>query len=160
MKPISSNSSINRAIRALPISWCTISRPRNQDVGLDLVALFQEPDDVVLLELVIVLIRVGAKLNFLDVDALLVFFRFVSLLLHLVAVLAVIHDPAHRRDRLRCYLYQVETAFFRGSNRRLWRHDSELGSVLVDYTDLSGANSVIDARLIYKALTSGESLHF
>ena len=76
----------------------------------DLVALFQESDDVILFELVIVLIRIGTKLHFLDRDVLLMLLRFVKLLVQLVEVLAVIHDPANRRGCSWRYLHQIQSA--------------------------------------------------
>ena len=79
---------------------------------LDFVALFQKSDDVILFEFVIVLIRVGPKLHFLDDDVFLMFFRFVKFFVQLVEVLSIIHDSADRRGCSWRYFYQVQAALF------------------------------------------------
>src|SRR6187402_1180453 len=71
--------------------------PPEEDSCLHLVALSQEADDVILLEYIIVLVRIGTKLHFLDRDVLLMLPRLVFLLVLLVEILAVIHDSANRR---------------------------------------------------------------
>ena len=69
-------------------------------------------NDVVLLELVVVLVRIRSKLDLLDGDALLMLSGFVSLPLHLVEVLPIVHDPANRWTAIGCDLDQIQTAFF------------------------------------------------
>ena len=83
-----------------------------KNARLHFVALFEKPDDVVLLELVVVFIRVGPKLHFLDDNVFLMFFCFVKFLVHLVEVLSIIHDSANRGIRSGSDLYQVQTALF------------------------------------------------
>ena len=61
------------------------------------IALSQEPDGVVLLELVVVIVRVRAKLQFLHLDHVLFFLGLVLLLLVLVLPLAIVHGLGHRR---------------------------------------------------------------
>lgn len=65
------------------------------DYSLDAIALFEEPDSVVLLEIVIVIVRVRAELEFLDLDDVLFALRVVLLLLVFVLPLAVIHGFGH-----------------------------------------------------------------
>ena len=59
--------------------------------------MLEEPDDVVLLEVVVMLVDAGAKLHLLDDDDLLLFLGLGLLFLLLEDVLAVIHDLADRR---------------------------------------------------------------
>src|SRR6185436_7467928 len=75
--------------------------PAEHDRDLDLVPLPQEPHDVALLGLVVVRADLRAELNLLDGDRLLVLARLLGLLLLVVAPLAVVHDPAHRRPGVR-----------------------------------------------------------
>src|SRR5262249_36606641 len=72
------------------------------------------------------LVRVRAKFYFLYRDVLLMLLGLMKLLIHLVKVLAVIHDPANRRVRSRRYLYQVQAPLFGNPQRLLRWHDSEL----------------------------------
>src|SRR5262245_58698457 len=92
----------------------------------DFVSLLQEPDDVIFLELVVMLIRVGTKLHFLDRDVLLMLLGLVKFFVHLVEVLTVIHDPANRRSGGGRYLYQVQALLFSDLQCLLRGHDSEL----------------------------------
>ena len=113
---------------------------------LDLVAVFNEALDVVLLELVIVLVHLRAELDFLDLDHLLVALRFAGPLLLLVLILAVVHDPADRRHGGRRDFDQVE-AFLSGKDESLGRrHDAELLPRVVDYADFTDSNPLIDAE--------------
>ena len=82
-----------------------------EDGGLYFVALFEEAEYVVLFELVIVLIGIGPKLHFFNRDVLLMFLRFVKLLIKLVKVFSVIHDSADRRVCSWRNLYQIQAAF-------------------------------------------------
>ena len=109
----------------------------------DLIALFQEPDDVILLEVVVVLIRVGSKLHFLYGDVLLMLFRFVKFLVQLVKVFAVVHDPANRRLCSGRYLNQVQATLLSDLYRLLWRHDSELLVLIVNDSDLSRPDALV-----------------
>ena len=118
----------------------------------DFVALFQEPDDVVLLKFVIVLIRVGSKLHFFDRDVLLVLLRFVKLLIHLIEVLAVVHNPAHRRIGGGRYLYQVQAALFSDLQRLLRRKDSELFVLVVYDANFASSNSLVHPNVFIDGL--------
>ena len=110
---------------------------------LDFVSLGQEADDVILLEDVIVFVRIRTKLHFLDRDVFLMLLGFVKLLVHLVEVLSVIHDPAHRRNCRGRYLYQVQAPLFGDLYGRLRRHDSELLVLVVDDTHFARPDSLV-----------------
>lgn len=81
------------------------------DVSLHLITLFQETDDVVLLEFVIVFVGVGPKLDLLDRDALLMLTGIVGLAFHLVEVFPIVHDPADRRTSVWSNLYEIQASF-------------------------------------------------
>ena len=67
--------------------------------GLDAVSLLQETDRVVLLEVVIVVVRIGAELEFLHLDNVLFLLGFVLFLLELVLIVAVVDCLGDGRDR-------------------------------------------------------------
>ena len=98
---------------------------------------------MVFLELVIVFVCVRAKLDFLNRDVLLMLLGFVLLLIELVEILPVIHDPANRRGCSGRDFYQIQTALFRDLQRRLWCKNSELFVVIIDDANLLGTNSVV-----------------
>ena len=114
-----------------------------KDGSFNFVALFQESDDVILFEFVIVLIRVGSKLHFFYSDVLLMLLRFVKLLVHLIEVLSVIHDPTDRRIGGGRYLYQVQAALFSDLQCLLRRKDSELLILVIYDSNLASSNSLV-----------------
>ena len=114
-----------------------------KDRRFHLISLFEEPDDVVLLELVVMLIGIRSKLHFLDRDVLLMLLGFVKFLVQLVKVLAVIHDPADRRLRCRRNFYQVQTPLLRDFDRSRRSQNSELLILIVNDANLASADSPI-----------------
>ena len=76
------------------------------------VTLLQETDDVIFFDFVIMFIRVGSKLHFFDRYVFLMLLGFVKLLVHLVEVFSVIHDPANGRSRSGSYLYKIQPPLF------------------------------------------------
>ena len=114
-----------------------------KDGSFNFVALFQESDDVILFEFVIVLIRIGSKLHFFDSDVLLMLLRFVKLLVHLIEVLSVIHDPTDRGIGGWRYLYQVQAALFSDLQCLLRRKDSELLILVIYDSNLASSNSLV-----------------
>ena len=132
----------NRAAKALTRHFATAK----EDRALDLVAFVEESEHVVLLRLVIVLVNVDAELNFLDDDLLLVLLGLAFLLFLLIKVLAEVKNAANRWLRSRRNLYQVETSFPGHFERFERRHDAELIRLVVDHSDLAGANTLIRAN--------------
>jgi len=118
----------------------------------DFIALFQKADDVIFLEFIIVLIRIGSKLHFLNRNIFLVFLRLMKLLVHLVEVLSVIHDSANGRRRRRRYLYQVQAPFFSDFKRRLRRHNSELLVLVVNDAHFASPDSLVDPNVFVDGL--------
>src|ERR1700722_10685331 len=128
-----------------------------EDGGLDLVAFLEEALDLLLLELIIVLVDLRAKLDLLDLDHLLVTPGLPRALLLLVLVLAEVHDPADGRDGSRGDFDQVEP-FLLGDGQRLRRwHDTELLAGIVDHADLPDADALVDSRAVVTAGTAIES---
>ena len=131
------------------MSGCAISRPRKR--RLDLVAFFDEPLNVVLLELVIVLVDLGPELDLLHLDDVLVPLRFARALLLLVLILPVVHDPADRGNGRGGDLHQVEP-FLSGDCQGLRRrHDAELLTRVVNHADFTDANAFVDAEPVVAA---------
>ena len=102
---------------------------------------------VALLGLVIVYPDLGSELDLLDVDLRLVLSRELCLLLQLVAVLAVIHDPRNGRVGLGRDFDEVEVLAVRVLACLIRRLDSELLPVFSDQADARDADRVVDARL-------------
>src|SRR5579863_403753 len=87
------------------------------------IAFLQEPDGVIFLEVVIVIVGVGAELQLLHLYDMLFLLGFVRLLLHLVLVVAVIDRLRDRRYRGRGHYHQIETKLLRPSQSGGSRHD-------------------------------------
>jgi hypothetical protein len=77
----------------------------------------------------------GAELDLLDVDLRLVLPRELRLLLLLVAVLAVVHDPRDRRVGLSGHLDEIEVLPVRVVTGLVRRLDPHLLTLLVDEPD-------------------------
>jgi len=118
--------------------------PSSKKYGcFDFISLFQESDNVILLELVIVIIRVRPELHFLDRNVLLVLLGFVKFLVQLVEVLSIVHDPANRGSCSRRHLYQVQASLFGHLYGLLRRHDSELVVVVVYDANLPSPDAMV-----------------
>ncbi len=79
---------------------------------LHLVAVFQKLEDVAHLDFVVVGVRVGTELDFLDLDDLLLLAGLGFLLLSLVLELAIVHDLANRRVGVWRNFHQIQPGFF------------------------------------------------
>src|ERR687895_59367 len=122
---------------------CVLRRPQDLDLG----ALVKEPHDVVLLGLVILGCDLRPELDLLDVDLRLVLPGELGLLLLLVPVLPVVHDPGDRRPRLRSDLDEIEVLAVGVVERLCRRLDPDLGTVLVDQPHLWNPDPLVDPRL-------------
>src|SRR5262252_7039329 len=130
-----------------------------EDGRLDLVSLLEEPQHMILLGFVVVVIHVDTKLHFLDRDRLLVFLGLALALFLLVQKLPVIHDAANRRLRGRGDFYQVEVLFAGHLERFEGRHDANLLSFVSDHAHFSRANTLIHADKRLSILASVRLLH-
>src|SRR5256886_17650668 len=96
--PFWSTSLISRSRISRPRPVRVISRPRKKMVALTL-SLIQEPQHMIFLGLVVVLVHINAELDFLDRNRLLMFLGLAFFLLLLIQKLAVVHDAAYGRVR-------------------------------------------------------------
>ena len=132
--------------------------PAEHDRDLDLRALVEEPNDVALLGLVVLDGDLRPELDLLDVNLGLVLSSLLGLLLLLVPVLPVVHDPGDRRLRLRRYLDEVEVFAVGIVEGFAGGFDPDLGAVLIDQPNLWDADAFVDPRLGFGRwlLRSGE----
>ncbi|CAD9225256.1 hypothetical protein BCEN4_480099 [Burkholderia cenocepacia] len=122
---------------------------------LRLVALFEEAHEIAELDVVIPVIGTRTELDFLDLDDLLLQLRFVLLLRLLVLELAVIHQTANRRHRLRRDLHQVNIQFFRFTESVSEFYDTERFVLDPDQAHFRRSDFTVDAvrRLISSDVT-------
>ena len=113
---------------------------------LHLVAVFKKLEHIAHLYAVIMFVRIRAKLDFLDLDDLLLFARFGFTFLLFVFVLAEIHDLAHGRLGIGRNLDKVEPSFIGHFHGTLRRHNADVFAVRPDQADFIGADLVVDAR--------------
>ncbi len=116
------------------------------EAGLDLVALVEEADGLILFGLVVVLVDGDGELDFLDDDDLLLFAGGALALLLLVEEAAVVLDAADGGYGVGGNFDQIEAAlagYFEGLKGR---QDAELFAVFVDDANLACANAVVDAN--------------
>ena len=110
--------------------------------GLHAIAFLQKADGVVLLEIVVVVVRVGAELQFLDLHHVLLLAGIVLLLLQIVLVVAEVHCLGHRRHCGGRNQHQVEPQVLRLAQRGGGRH--HLGGAVRKYrTDFTNANRLV-----------------
>ena len=117
-----------------------------EDGGLDLVAVVEEAQHVVLLGLVIVLVDVDPELDFLDRDDVLVLLRLALLLFLLIKEFAEVHDTDHGGLRGGRDFDQVKGLFAGHLESFVGLHDADLVTFVVDHTHFAGANAVIGAN--------------
>ena len=112
---------------------------------LDLGSLLEEANYVTLLGLIIVIIDLRAELLFLNHGLLLVLTGFASLLSLLVLELAVVHDLAHGRLGIRCYLNQVKVSFVRKLACIIGTDNANLLTGRTDETNFRNADAFVDS---------------
>ena len=111
-----------------------------------LVFVLKEPLGLVHLELDVVISRLGAESNLLDLRLMDV--GFVLFLLLLVFELAEVHDPADGRLLVGRHLDQIETRLAGDGECFLRGDDAKLATVGADDPDRSDPNLLIDAMLL------------
>ena len=118
------------------------------DRDLDLVTLAEELLDLAGLRVEVAGADLGAVLHLLHGDVRGLLAGFLRPLGSLVLVLAVVHDPAHRRVGLVGHLDQVEV-LLPGDRQRFgqWA-DAQLLSVGGDQADLTSPDALVVARLV------------
>jgi hypothetical protein len=113
--------------------------------GLNLVAVAEEADGLVLLRLVVVLVYGDGELDLFDGDDLLLLAGGAVALVFLVKELAVVLDFADGWNSVGGDLYEIEgalTCHLKGFERR---HNAKLLAVLVDDTDFACADAFVSA---------------
>ena len=113
---------------------------------LDLVALAKEFQHRAHLDLIIMLIRAGTELDFLDLDDLLLFAGLSLTLLRLIFEFAKVHDLTDRRLGIRRDLDQIKPGFFGKAHSAGRGDNTDVLAVGSDQSDFRGPDPIIDAR--------------
>ena len=114
------------------------------DRELDLVALAQEPLDVLHLGRVVVAVDLGPELHLLDDDVRGLLARLLAPLLLLVLPAPVVHDPADRRVGVGRDLDEIQLLLAGDCQRLRQRPHPELFAVCGDQQHFSCADAVVD----------------
>lgn len=110
---------------------------------LDLVAFLQEPQRMIFLELVVVVVGIGTELDFLDLDFVLLLFRLVLAFFFLVGVLAVVDYFGDRRYGRRRNENEIKPHLLGPLDPDRRRQDFR--DAIGEYNAaLAGANEVVD----------------
>jgi hypothetical protein len=109
-----------------------------------LVPFFNKPAGMLYLEVQVVIVGFGTKLDLLDHYLYLLLAGFLEFFALLVFEFAVIHDPANRRHRGRRYLNEVELLTFCKRQSFLKRQNTELLAVGADDPEFFRPNGLID----------------
>src|SRR6056297_290614 len=112
---------------------------------LDLVARLEELEHVAHLDVIVVRVGVGAELDFLDLDGLLLLACLGLAFLLFVLVLSEIHDLADRRLRIRRYFHEVEPDLLGHLERPGGRNNADILAIGTDEADFVCADAAVDA---------------
>ena len=129
-----------------------------RDLGL--VAVAEEANEAAQLRLEVVFIRGRTELDLLHLHDLLLRLGFLSLLLLLIAELAVVHQAADGRRRIGRNLNEVHVGVFRHAQSLDRTNNPDLGAVDAGQSDLGDSDLTIDpmlAILCYDNLPKVES---
>ena len=140
----SPSSSASRSRCRRPTSMCTTSRPRKITTDFTLLPPFRKRSAFRSLNWKSCSSIFGRNFTSFDLDVSLVLPRLRLPLRLLVEELPGVHDPADRRGRGGRDLHEVHALLLREHQGLRRRHDSELRAVLVDDTDLSRPDAVVD----------------
>ena len=127
---------------------CHLPAPETQR-NLDLVALLEKLFHRTHLNLVIMRVDIRAKLDFLDLDGLLLFAGFRSLLLGLEFIFSEIHDLADRDFGIYRDFHKIETGFLGPGKRVALGNGPMVLSGLVDELNIAGYYCFINARTFF-----------
>src|SRR5687767_256756 len=116
------------------------------DGRLDLVAVREELQDVLDLEVVIVVVDVRSELHFFYLCRLLFLLRVLLLLLLLIDELSEVHDPADGRVGGRRDLHEIETGLSRLLESVGHRNDAERLPLFSDQSDFLPPDLVVDSN--------------
>ena len=121
--------------------------PAEQDGQLYLIAMIEELRGLAALGFQIVIVDLRTNPNFLELDDMLILARLTLLAALLIPELAVIHQAANRRHRVRSHFNKIKPALSRHFERITGRNDTDLVSFFVDQPDFANPDSFIDSRL-------------
>ncbi len=116
--------------------------------GANFVPFAEEPDDLVLANLKIVLCGGGTELYFLELRATAALALLVGFFVLLVLEFAVIGNLANGRIRCRRNLHQIQTLFTRQTHCFERLHDAQLPTIFVNHPDFASSNPFIDADTV------------
>src|SRR5712664_1401758 len=116
--------------------------------GANFVPLAEEPDDLVLANLKVMLRGGGTKLYFLELRATAALALLVGFFVLLVLEFAVIGNLANGRIRRRRNLHQIQTFFTRQTHCFERLHDAQLPTIFVNHPDFASSNPFIDADTV------------
>src|ERR1700730_12119788 len=122
--------------------------PAMENHGAHFVPLTEEPDDLILANLIVVLRGSRPKLYFLQLRPAAALALLMGLLVLLVKKFAVVGDLANRRIRRRRDFHQVQSPFPRHSNGLEWLHSPKLGTLLINHPDFASPNPLIYPRAV------------
>jgi hypothetical protein len=114
---------------------------------LDLVSGVEELRSLPALGFEIMVVDLGPDADLFQLDDVLASPRFTLFPALLVTELAVVHQPADRRHGVWRHFDKVETALARHLQRIERRDDADLLAVLVDETDFTNPDALVDAGL-------------
>src|SRR5260370_30926001 len=112
------------------------------------VAFAEEPQDLVLANLIVVLRGGGPKLDFLQLRAAAALALLVGLFVGLVKIFAVVGDLANRRIGRGRNFHQVEPLFLRQLYGFKRLHDAELAAFFINHPDLASPDSFVNTNAV------------
>ena len=124
------------------------------DGHLDLVAILEEGPHVIRLKVEIMLGNLGLHANLFEFGNLGTLFCIFYFLFLLKFELAIIEQPAHRRNRLRRNFHKVEPCFPRNTQCLESGYDPSLFSMLIDQTHFSHTDLLVDPQIFLCQLAS------
>lgn len=116
----------------------------------NLISFFKKSANVPDLEVVVVIIRLGTELDLFDLDDGRALLRVIRLFRLLILKLAVVHNTTDRGHGLRRDLDEIESLFFRQTQRFVGRHDAELAAIVADHAHFRYADTTVDAIRILR----------
>ncbi len=116
--------------------------------GAHLVAIAEEPNNLVFTNLIIVLRGVGAKLDFLQLRGAAALALLVGLFVLLVLIFSVIRNLADRRVGRGRDFHEIERFLSRQLHGLEGLHDAELRTVFVNHPDFACPDALVDARAV------------
>lgn len=119
--------------------------PAKQHRKLHLVALFEEFDGVFDLDLAVVIIDFRPEPYLFRCHNVLFFLAQLGFALLLIQVLAVIHNPAHWRFRIRRYLDKIQTQIMGPKLSFFNINNAYLIVVFIDQADRVGSDPLVNA---------------